>query len=58
MSKPTSDKPSGMNFLHGLTLLFIGLKLTENIDWSWFWVVSPMYLQILVVVAQTYGPKK
>lgn len=28
-------------FLPGLTLLFIGLKLTGTIDWSWFWVLSP-----------------
>lgn len=58
MSEDTPVRHNGMNFLHGLTLLFIGLKLTENIDWSWFWVVSPMYLQILVVISQTYGPKK
>ncbi len=25
-----------------LTVLFIGLKLTNHIDWSWVWVVSPI----------------
>lgn len=29
-------------FLTLLTLLFIGLKLTGHITWSWFWVLSPM----------------
>ena len=24
-----------------LTLIFIVLKLTGNIDWSWWWVLSP-----------------
>jgi hypothetical protein len=24
-----------------LTILFIGLKLTNVIDWSWWWVLSP-----------------
>ena len=24
-----------------LTILFIGLKLTGHIDWSWWWVLSP-----------------
>lgn len=28
-------------FLPGLTLLFIGLKLSGHISWSWFWVLSP-----------------
>ena len=25
-----------------LTILFIGLKLMGFIDWSWFWVLSPV----------------
>jgi hypothetical protein len=25
----------GITFLGALTILFIGLKLTDNIDWSW-----------------------
>lgn len=30
-------------FLAGLlTILFVGLKLTDNVDWSWFWVLSPI----------------
>ncbi len=31
-----------MNFLHWLTLLFLGLKLTHYIDWSWWFVVMPL----------------
>ena len=27
-----------------LTLLFIGLKLTNVIDWSWVWVLSPIWI--------------
>lgn len=36
-----------------LTLIFIILKLTGNIDWSWWWVVSPIWIGwgfILVVI--------
>jgi hypothetical protein len=36
-----------MSFSDWLTLLFIGLKLTHQIDWAWWWVVSP----ILIVIA-------
>jgi ABC-type antimicrobial peptide transport system permease subunit len=35
--------------LSGLTLLtifFIGLKLTNHIDWSWWWVLSPTLIQV------------
>jgi len=26
-----------------LGLLFIGLKLTKQIDWSWWWVLAPFW---------------
>lgn len=26
-----------------LTCLFIGLKLTDTIDWSWWWVLAPAW---------------
>lgn len=26
-----------------LALLFIGLKLTGHIDWSWWWVTAPLW---------------
>lgn len=30
-----------MGFSEVLTLIFITLKLTHYIDWSWWWVLSP-----------------
>ena len=38
-------------FLFGLTLLFIGLKLTQHIVWSWWWVLSPLWLPTVFAVA-------
>ena len=29
-----------------LTVLFVGLKLTGNIAWSWLWVISPILIYI------------
>lgn len=29
-----------------LTILFIGLKLGHVIDWSWWWVLSPIWLPL------------
>ena len=33
-----------------LTTLFIGLKLTGYIDWSWWWVLSPIWINLCLVV--------
>jgi hypothetical protein len=37
-----SNKSGGVGFFGLLTLLFIALKLTGAITWSWFWVLSPL----------------
>lgn len=29
-----------------LTITFIILKLTNTIDWSWFWVLSPLIISL------------
>lgn len=31
-------------FVYDLTLLFIGLQLTDNISWNWFFIVLPAIL--------------
>jgi hypothetical protein len=39
-----------MEFTGLLTVLFIGLKLTDYIDWSWFWVLSPLYIGPVLII--------
>lgn len=39
----------GLGFLQILTLIFITLKLTNYINWSWFWVLSPLIIPIGIV---------
>lgn len=34
----------------GLALLFIGLKLTGHIDWSWWWVLAPLWGPAAVIL--------
>ena len=34
---------NGLGFFGMLTIVFIALKLTDNIDWSWWWVTAPMW---------------
>lgn len=33
-----------------LTLAFVVLRVTECIDWSWWWVVSPLLAPVALVV--------
>jgi len=40
----------GIGFVGLLTILFIGLKLTGYITWSWIWVLAPIWISIIVVV--------
>lgn len=43
MSTNTSSSNGGIGFAGFLALLFIGLKLTGYIDWSWWWVLAPIW---------------
>ena len=33
-----------------LTFIFVILKLTNSIDWSWWWVLSPLWLPLVLVL--------
>jgi predicted tellurium resistance membrane protein TerC len=48
---PVDNKESGLGFVGALTLLFIGLKLVHVIAWSWWWVLSPLWISTAVGVA-------
>ncbi len=50
MKDKTTSYNSGISLTSLLTVLFIGLKLTDYIDWSWWWVLSPLWLPIVVVL--------
>lgn len=40
--KRTSSTSGGIGFVGLLTIVFIVLKLVGVINWSWFWVLSPI----------------
>ena len=44
-----------MGLLEALTLIFVVLKLMSIIDWSWFWVLSPLIFAIVLYVALFFG---
>lgn len=38
------DSLISLNLTGVLLVVFIILKLTNNIDWSWWWVLSPLWI--------------
>lgn len=40
----------GLSLVSSLTLIFVVLKLTGNIQWRWFWVLSPLWISLLLQV--------
>ena len=46
-----SSSSSGIGFTGLLTVLFVGLKLTHVITWSWLWVLSPIWISFLIGLA-------
>ena len=41
---------NGINVATILFLIFLVLKLTHYIDWSWWWVTAPLWLPITVII--------
>lgn len=46
-----NNTDNGSNLTGVLLILFIVLKLTHNIDWSWWWVLSPLWIPVAMVMA-------
>jgi hypothetical protein len=45
------NNTGGIGFFGLLTLIFITLKLTNYIDWSWWWVLAPLWIPIVLIFA-------
>lgn len=43
-----SSSGGGIGFVGLLTIVFIVLKLTRVISWSWWWVLSPIWISVLI----------
>lgn len=41
---------SGLGFSSLLTIVFIALKLCKIINWSWWWVLSPLWIGTAVAL--------
>lgn len=49
MSNSNETPRSGIGFFGLLTILFIGLKLAGYIDWSWVWVLAPLWVRAILL---------
>lgn len=45
-----ATKNIGLNLGEVILVVFIILKLTKVIDWSWWWVLSPIWIGLIVVI--------
>ncbi len=50
MTKETQAPSGGVTAPTLLTMMFVGLKLSNIIDWSWWWVLSPLWISIGLVI--------
>ena len=55
MSNNSSSSNTGIGFAGMLTVLFVGLKLTGFIAWSWWWVLSPLWIGFAIVMVFVIG---
>lgn len=46
----TNVSVNAFPFASVLTIAFIVLKLTGFINWSWWWVLSPLWISFLLVI--------
>lgn len=53
MNNTNNSTSGGIGFVGLLTIVFIVLKLTHVIAWSWFWVLSPILFALLFIVVLT-----
>jgi len=51
MSSSSSSSSGGIGFCGLLAIVFIVLKLLGKIAWSWWWVLSPLWIPASLVIA-------
>lgn len=45
----SAPSTSGIGFTGLLTIVFIVLKLLGKITWSWWWVLSPIWISVIII---------
>lgn len=50
-----NNHSSGLGLSSVLTIVFVVLKLVGVINWSWIWVLSPIWIDLILVVLLIIG---
>jgi hypothetical protein len=50
MSNSSNSSAGGIGFAGLLTIVFITLKLIGKIDWSWWWVLCPLWISAAIAI--------
>jgi hypothetical protein len=63
MGNKSSNTGGGMGLGTILFLIFLVLKLTNYIDWSWWWVSAPLWVTailyiVIAIIMATYLQKR
>jgi len=45
-----NNSSGGIGFAGLLTIVFVTLKLLGKVDWSWWWVLSPLWISAGIVI--------
>lgn len=48
MKTNKTEVRNGIGFTGLLAIAFIVLKLTKVIDWSWWWVLAPLWIPVAI----------
>jgi hypothetical protein len=55
MENTSNGQAGGIGFAGLLTIAFIVLKLTHVIGWSWWWVLSPVWIGFALFLVISIG---
>ncbi len=50
MDNKRKKRSKGIGLVSTLVTLFIILKLTKIISWSWLWVFSPIWITMIIAI--------
>ena len=50
MASPSTNYSGGIGFSGLLAIVFITLKLTNVIAWSWLWVLAPLWIPVCLAL--------
>jgi hypothetical protein len=50
-TRQSSSAGAGIGLSGAMFLLFLGLRLTDHIDWAWYWVAAPLWMPVALVLA-------